>query len=561
MILAAVIEAVCNAIFWGIGLAVLVWILQALTSRTNAGTRYVIWCLTLAAIVVLPVLIFSAHRPWEAPDLMSTPPLSHDFVCVFTAFWTGGSLFMLARLVVSAHRIRRVLRAATPLPSCGGIPVYSSPDIASPMAAGVMTPVIVLPAELESRLSADEREHVILHETAHIRRCDGWTNLGQRLAEALFFFQPAVWWIGRQMGFEREIACDDWVVAQTGSAKPYAAALARLTELIVLRRGPILATGAATNRPQISRRIEMLLDRGRNRSPHPDHFGIGSAACLLLAAVLCCAYAPSLFAFSGALNVHARDVQICRSNFWSSFTLKSRGDVEFTEDDRDVKSISNSGSLMLEERQGLTWRKLSFVPRGNSVERSFTLNGVEEPFEPAGRKWMTEMLPRVIRETGIGASARVARILGQGGPAAVLAEISRIESNRSKRLYFEELMARPADPEQQRRILRQATHELNSDGERRRLLTSLLDRPALVPELLQSAARLQSDGEKAAFLIDAARHYPQDEAARSAWFKTVNTIDSDGERRRVLGALLRRQLTQEDLARAVRRDSQDAFRW
>jgi beta-lactamase regulating signal transducer with metallopeptidase domain len=346
--LRAVIEAVCNAVFWGIVLAALVWCLQALTPRTNAGTRYAVWFFTLAAVVLLPVLILCAHHPVDASDALpgrrasatqfqpathqpgeSSPPLSQDFVYLFTAFWACGSLLMLARLGWSAWRLDRLLRAAAPRPCPAGIPIYSSTDIASPMAGGVISPAILLPAVLEPRLSEAEREHVILHETAHIRRHDPWTNLAQKLAEALFFFHPAVWWIGRQMRFEREIACDDWVVAATGHAKPYAAALTRLAELTAFRRGPILATAAAANRRQLSRRIEMLLEGGRNRSPHPEQFGIMAAACLLIAAVLCCASAPSIFAFSGSESSHARQVEICRSNFWSSFTLKSRGDIEF----------------------------------------------------------------------------------------------------------------------------------------------------------------------------------------------------------------------------------------
>jgi hypothetical protein len=268
--------------------------------------------------------------------------------------------------------------------------------------------------------------------------------------------------------------------------------------------------------------------------------GIASAAVLIVTAVLCCAYAPPIFAFAGAEGTRARSMDFCRSNFWSSFILKSRGEVEFADDARDVTSISPAGSLMIEEREGLTWRKLMFTPRASGVDRVFSLNGVTEAFEPDGRRWMQEILPRVIRETGVGAAARVDRILRQGGADAVLAEISRIESSRSKQAYFMELIARTGDADLLRSIMHQAAHQMDSDGDRRRLYTGLLDRPALFPDLLQAAARLRSDGEKAGFLLDAVRCYPTDEASRTAYFRTLNTIGSDGERRRVLGALLRR---------------------
>jgi beta-lactamase regulating signal transducer with metallopeptidase domain len=540
-----VVESVCDAIFWGIGLTALVWCLQALTRRTNAGTRHAVWCVTLAAVVLLPLLIVGARYSSlaeMAPDALTG---NQEALC---GFWAMGSFVMLARLLVSSLRLRRLVRRAAPMPVSGSVLVYSSPDISSPMAAGVTSPVILLPAGLASRLSEAEMEHVILHEKAHIRRGDPWTNFGVRLAEALFFFHPAVRWIAKQLRLECEIACDDWVVAATGEARPYAASLVHLVELTVFRSSPLLATAAVTNKPQISRRIEMLMERGRNRSPRPEAFGITAAAVLVAMTALCCAYAPPLFALGPqAAPAHALD--ICRSNFWSSFTLKSRGNIEFADTDRDVKSISADGSLMIEEREGLTWRKLSFTPRGTSVERTFWINGGAEPFEPDGRRWMEEILPRVIRETGVGAAQRVDRIMRQGGVDGVLAEITRIESNRSKRLYFLEVVARTTDSGVLRRILRQATHEIDSDGDRRRLLAHLLDRAPLMPDLLQAGARLESDGEKAGFLLEALHYYPEGEATRALYFKALNTINSDGERRRVLSALLRRPRARDDAAR------------
>lgn len=73
--LRAVIEAVCNAVFWGAVLTALVSCLLPLERRTNAGTRFAVWCVTLAAVVLLPFLILGArlrppHRP--SPGQSST---------------------------------------------------------------------------------------------------------------------------------------------------------------------------------------------------------------------------------------------------------------------------------------------------------------------------------------------------------------------------------------------------------------------------------------------------------------------------------------------------------
>ena len=62
---------------------------------------------------------------------------------------------------------------------------------------------------------------------------------------------PVAIWILWRIEREREMACDDWVVARTGAARPYAASLAHLFELRRARRGEILASGIFGNRSRI----------------------------------------------------------------------------------------------------------------------------------------------------------------------------------------------------------------------------------------------------------------------------------------------------------------------
>src|SRR5205085_2946501 len=88
---------------------------------------------------------------------------------------------------------------------------------------------------------------------------DDWTNLMGRLASAAFVLHPVAAWVLRRIEREREIACDDWVVAATGSAVHYAATLARLFEFCCTRRRELLATGMAHRSSNLGERIEILL--------------------------------------------------------------------------------------------------------------------------------------------------------------------------------------------------------------------------------------------------------------------------------------------------------------
>ena len=87
-----------------------------------------------------------------------------------------------------------------------------------PVVFGHFRPVILVPAGLLAGLPPEQIQAILLHELAHIRRCDYAVNFLQRLVEGLFFYHPATWWIARVIRAERENCCDDAAVAITGNA-------------------------------------------------------------------------------------------------------------------------------------------------------------------------------------------------------------------------------------------------------------------------------------------------------------------------------------------------------
>jgi len=108
-------------------------------------------------------------------------------------------------------------KLATHLDGNRKVELKISPKHRSSFLLGFLHPVILLPAE--DRLDPAEAELVLRHELAHVRRRDDWANLVQHFFLAVFFFHPAVWWISRQLSLEREIACDDHVLQQSGRPK------------------------------------------------------------------------------------------------------------------------------------------------------------------------------------------------------------------------------------------------------------------------------------------------------------------------------------------------------
>jgi beta-lactamase regulating signal transducer with metallopeptidase domain len=161
-----------------------------------------------------------------------------------------------------------MLRAAT---------IAISRDVDVPCAAGLWAPSILLPAAVVEKQNADDIDRIVMHEAAHLARYDDWTNVFERLLGALLWFNPALAFARARIGIDREIACDDWVVARMGGAHGYATCLFRLAEATRSAEPTAHALGALGNTRHITERIEHLLSKPK-RMPR----GAAHALCATL---------------------------------------------------------------------------------------------------------------------------------------------------------------------------------------------------------------------------------------------------------------------------------------
>jgi bla regulator protein blaR1 len=105
-----------------------------------------------------------------------------------------------------------------------------SSAITGPITVGAIRSMVLLPFSAITLLGPEELEMVLAHELAHVRRADFLCNLVQTLVETLFFFHPAVWWMGNRIRHERELCCDDLTLKACPNPVTYATALFRLEE-------------------------------------------------------------------------------------------------------------------------------------------------------------------------------------------------------------------------------------------------------------------------------------------------------------------------------------------
>jgi len=97
-----------------------------------------------------------------------------------------------------------------------------------PAVIGLFHPVVLLPVRALTGLTPEQLEAVIAHELAHVKRFDVAVNFFQVIAETLFFFHPAVWWLNKRIRADREDCCDDVAIAECGGTVGYARALATM---------------------------------------------------------------------------------------------------------------------------------------------------------------------------------------------------------------------------------------------------------------------------------------------------------------------------------------------
>ncbi len=115
-------------------------------------------------------------------------------------------------------------------------------DLASPVTAGFVRPLVLVPASLVSGMAPQLLEALLAHELAHVRRHDYLVNLVQSAIEILLFYHPAVWWLSHRVRVERELIADDLAASALGEPRRLALALSEL-DLLQLS-SPQLALGA-----------------------------------------------------------------------------------------------------------------------------------------------------------------------------------------------------------------------------------------------------------------------------------------------------------------------------
>ncbi|HEY6351821.1 MAG TPA: M56 family metallopeptidase [Candidatus Angelobacter sp.] len=302
----------------GTALALFVWLLLRLLPRQNAGTRFILWFSALLAIFFLPLLGGPARSQRMAASAsgassslgLITLPIS--WAIAISVIWALIATMNLIRVIAGLWQINRLRQYSEEIDA-----KFLSPELTQlvrevrrsvslrlsdwvqvPTAIGFLKPAIVLPRWFLEEISPQELKQVLVHELSHLRRRDDWTNLAQKFMKALLFFHPSAWWVEQQISLEREMACDDEVLARTANPMDYAQCLKRVAEKSFVRRQIVLAQAAVSRMRQVTLRVAQILDVNR---PSTTRIWKPALPMILVAASLCgfaAWIAPALVAFT-----------------------------------------------------------------------------------------------------------------------------------------------------------------------------------------------------------------------------------------------------------------------
>jgi TonB family protein len=282
--------------------------------RGPAGMRHTLWLLASAKFIVPAALVvFLAQQagldslPFVIPlpgtqqnaqlvrdltepasnlafnyelDVVANATSKHSGVySALTGLWLSGGAALLVIWGIRRRRFLRALslgqamrsgrewellkRAQASLGVKGTVTLVISPLKIEPAVFRVWRPVVVLPESIAHELDDDELQAIMLHELIHIQRHDNLTANLQLALCALMWFHPLVWFIGRKLFDERELACDERVMEICGAPEIYASSILKVVRFCFGWK--VAGVSGAASGTNLRRRIENIMSTGKTK--------------------------------------------------------------------------------------------------------------------------------------------------------------------------------------------------------------------------------------------------------------------------------------------------------
>jgi TonB family protein len=311
-----------------VGLTVVkLWLLLVLTAfllsrsrNTSSAVLHALLILVLSSLALVPFLagrIPGVHLHLLPPEFAANlywsyhqDSASRMFTLIGSGYLICSAFILLRRLLqirqvfglvknarvlsISSHE-KLLARLSSSFAIKRRIRLRYSDEITTPLTVGTFQPWILLPRE--SLLWDEHRlRRILLHEIAHVARCDWFAKQLAYCVVAVFWVLPPAWQLLKKLEWLAELACDDAVIAFEGRRSDYADDLLDMTASQTFA-GAVALTESHTH----YERIAAVLDGARIRQTKPAKFWLHALVFLLV-----------LFCVSGmqlAKRINASDIE------------------------------------------------------------------------------------------------------------------------------------------------------------------------------------------------------------------------------------------------------------
>ena len=245
-------DAVLNWLVQGLAVALAAAVVVRAIPRSRTQARYAfVWAASITVLLLpawayLPAASVQPAAEVVAPmpgPIVSMPVAWWTSTAIALALWIGWFGLSAARVTTAGVALRAARRRTVPCPRALEMRLEHwwrlrgagrrtrlvlSTDVRAAAVLGGGRPIIAVNPAMVDGLSDADLDRIVIHEWAHVQRRDDIAQFAQVFVRALAGWHPAIWWLQRQLDFEREIACDEIAIAATGSIKGYASCLATL---------------------------------------------------------------------------------------------------------------------------------------------------------------------------------------------------------------------------------------------------------------------------------------------------------------------------------------------
>lgn len=264
---------------FGTLLAGTLFLLRPLSKKVfSVHWHYFMW-LAVLAVMVLPVRITLPKEASIIPSITVSQtaevitqtqqvgdfaPFTSEKTTLFPWIWLAVAVISFSIKLISYFLFLSKLRRTSAPTLCPQISSYTgrtvrvrkSNSLSSPLMIGIFKPTLLLP---DRDMTAEQLHNVLSHEMTHFKRGDVLFKWFVCMVKCLHWFNPAVYFIGRQINIYCEISCDVKATENMNREEKLGYVNTILTLLSVgYAKNNSLTTGMTATKSSLKRRFEMI---------------------------------------------------------------------------------------------------------------------------------------------------------------------------------------------------------------------------------------------------------------------------------------------------------------